>query len=172
MLFLALCFAGFPACDGGDDGDGSGSGSVDLGENSKVASSLTPVENKELCEKIEAELGPALEELLCLTAGQMAKMMGGDTAACQAAVDGCMSADEESTSECKEEESEDCSATIGEIEACIADTKKLLEDSLDDMACSKTLDASSATEGADASPASCKVIEEKCPAMSPDTSGE
>ncbi len=110
------------------DGDGRIDSSVN---ESAVASDLTPEETQEVCSAAAdyfAMKFPAAE--LCKAAGLSAYITAGiagedPVEGCQAAVDSCIEDDEAPQISCVEEDetvSSDCSATVGELETCLADT--------------------------------------------------
>lgn len=112
----------------GSDGDGRIDSSLDEGA---VASDLTSEETQQFCFAAAdyfAQKFPASEscKAVGLTAYVAAGFAGDDPVeGCQAAVDSCIEEDEGFDIECVDEGetvSSDCSATVGELETCLADT--------------------------------------------------
>ena len=180
LAAVAVLFIGMMACDGGG-GDGGGGTNVDLGDDGKVASSMSQAEAEQACKSVSAQMKKAYEEaggehLTCLAMASFAKAMaGGDVAACQQSYDSCMeNPDEESGDDCEEayEGFKDCNATLGEVEACMNDQIAAMEEG---YAEAKKLNCSSTEEELKALgemfgseeeiSQACKTVQEKCPSM-------
>jgi hypothetical protein len=171
-------FIGMMACDGGGGGGGT---NVDLGDDGKVASSMSQAEAEQACKNVSAQMEKAYEDaggehVGCLVAGTFAKAMaGGDVAACQKAYDSCMEEpDEESGDDCEEayEELKDCNATLGEIEACMDDQVGAMEEGYAEakkLNCSSTEEELKALgeifDSKEELSQACKTVQEKCPSM-------
>jgi hypothetical protein len=179
---LALLAAfGLSSCDSGDSGSGT---TIDLGSNSKVASSLSEAEAIEACEKATAKMesqatGGDDKHLICLTAGLIAKAFSNDSVdVCNQAYDECMTAepeegngmgDGESGDDCADtyEDLQDCDATLGEIEACLNDMMAAGEaanEQLKGLSCSSSQEELEAVMNEEPDePASCTTLNKKCP---------
>jgi hypothetical protein len=178
LVAAAMLFAGVMACDGGDDGGGS---TVDLGNDSTVASSLTPVEAEQKCELVQEKMEKVAESsdakhATCLLSGVFAMAFGGDDpAVCQQTYDACMAQpleQEDDGDDCKDayKDLENCTATLGEIEACMNDSiaaQKQAFAEIKKLNCSSTEEEFDALDDVfeDEEIASCKIVEQKCPGM-------
>ncbi len=166
----AVGLLGLPGCGGGDGGSpGKVNYSVD---NSKQVGQLTEAEAGVMCEQtMKAMEGAISKSDTCTLTGLLtAAFAGGDKAVCQEAYEECMNKPEEPEDEddCKldDEDSKltDCTATVGEFEACINDTIAATSEAYEGLSCDtdvETLDSM----GDNLEPASCKAIEKKCPGL-------
>jgi hypothetical protein len=161
------------ACGSDDDKGGSGgSTTVDSGvAEDKVANQLTDQEAKQVCESVgkaaEAALsGADAQKATCgFTAYTLASFTGGDdpAAACKMAYDECLKAPQESTGgECTNPTAT-CTATVGEIEKCFTDTLSQLKALFSTLPGCDDVGKDVTPPSQGTSPASCKVVQEKCP---------
>lgn len=173
MILVGLAAAAV-ACGGSDGDDKPGAGSapakVDSGiPASTPAGTISDAEAADFCASVGAAVdatfgGAEVEGAMCgFTAYAFAALAGGDAASCQAAYDECLKAPTETMEKCSKP-SAACTATVGEIEACFNDSmvqvKQLLSalpgcDDVGKMADGPMLEG--------ASPASCEVVQQKCP---------
>jgi len=69
---------------------------------------------------------------------------------------------EEEEDDCKlDEDEEECDVTVAEAEECLNDNLAAMDDAYGSLSCSSDLNAVKEPE----KPASCKAIEDKCPAL-------
>lgn len=165
------------AC-GSDDGGkgGSGTSKIESGAPASTpANQLSDSQVKAFCDSAAKAGAAALgtqdaKQALCGFSGYflatLASSSGGDGAsACKTAYDECLKAPAETSTSTCEKPSATCTATIGEIEACLNDSMAQVSQILkslpgcDDVG--KPLDGAAPTE--DQSPASCQVVKQKCP---------
>lgn len=179
MVLMGIAGLLAVAC-GSDDDKSNGSGgsaTVDSGvADDKVANQLTDQEAQKVCESVgkaaDALAGGAeAQKATCGFAAYAAvsavtsEQQGGTAEDCKAVYDQCLKSppDTSGAGECSSPP-DSCTATVGEIEKCFTDTLAQFKDFLaslpgcDDVG--KEVDIPS-TELP--SPASCKVVEEKCP---------
>lgn len=150
---------------------------------SRPANSLTDTEVKQLCKAVDGFFNePALNEVGCKVSSVIAAALfaaGGTDAelqmTCSSAYDECIKGDGKespgagaSTSgQCKKP-SASCTATVGEIEQCLADMKTSFANLGKSLPACNTLTKASLSQGSLSSaeppePASCKTLEKKCP---------
>jgi len=166
LFSLAFCFA--LGCDSGDDDDGGTvkAGTVELGSDEAEVSTLGADDVAAVCDKYEEAGAEVALKLGCGILGSFA-LMEGSKEDCEAAVDACMAGAEEGESECliNEDKLADCTATIGEIEACMNATLKVTEEAANAVSCALPTDLTTGGgEGGEAQTiASCDTVKEKCP---------
>lgn len=161
----------------GVTGGMSGStGGLDTGlPGDKPISSLTDAEIARLCGQFDQFASGSVakdgKELECrLTASFSAAFEGADTdakaqAACKAAYDQCQAEPAEAPEECSKPTGM-CTATVAEIEACAGDSAKALHQGLSTVPSCAELTLASAEidlEKLSAPPASCAIVQAKCP---------
>jgi hypothetical protein len=179
MVFAGLVAFSAVAC-GGSSSDGNGGGSTTVStsipEDTK-GSDLTQAQTNELCDAAaaaakaafpESEIKPTMCGFLAWSQASLFNMPG----KCQDFYNQCLKAPQDSdgdsnveeTGECTQPSSA-CSATVGEIEACISDTLAQSKAMLAKLPGCDDVGTEFSEEdlGSDESPASCKVVEEKCP---------
>lgn len=186
ILFLLLL--GSPAC--GDDDSGGGtadttaeepdfSGAVEGVSATTAANEITPEQERELCDALEAyvaaELPPAEQQRInCTTAGLLAAAFsGGGANECSQARSACLQepvGSDQVGGQCDAEElPEACTATIQELEACfyeqVSAVKALAGLSCSQIGASTDLDLTIGGTG----PA-CDTVEQKCPGLMDDES--
>jgi hypothetical protein len=189
MLFAAGMVALSAVACGGSSEDGGGKGgngsttvNTSIPEGTK-GSDLTQAQADELCDATAAAAksafsGPALQKAACGYAAFTQATFLQMPDKCQEFYDECLKAPQESDptedfGECTKPSGE-CTATVGEMEACVSDTFAQLKASLaafpgcDDVG----KDVGEPSIGNEAMPASCKVIEEKCPEALEETPSE
>ncbi len=177
-LLCVLVTAGMVAVLGCDDDDG---GAVSSGINSsKQLDGLSEAEGQKLCEEFLSEMTKLLDkEALCKIAGiSAAEIAAGSVQVCHSTYDGCMKTDRADTmldemldelASCDSEDFSDdgeegeCNATVGEMEKCANDMLAVYESSLDELSCENFQTFEEPEE-----PASCQVVEEKCPGVMED----
>ncbi len=169
---LGLLLAAGSGCGGDSDGGGGSSGVTP----SKPASEATDAEAKQLCEwvKDQVEGQTPSEQQLCTLAGASLTRTEAD---CKAFVTQCLEQPddagpgdgEELSCEdvSKDDFGDDCTATVGEIEACYRDLIAQQKKFFQDTSCA---DAGKLTEPED--PASCKKLATSCPEAFGDDSGD
>lgn len=161
------------ACGGSDDGGGGGAGTetVDSGlPPGTPANQLTDAQAEALCQSAgkaaDAAVGASAQQATCGFAAYFAASFspGGDAAAaCKMAYDECLKQPLDTTEKCTKPRST-CTATVGEIEACLNDSfvqiKQLLAGlpGCDDVGKDVAEPSLQST-----SPASCDVVKAKCP---------
>lgn len=179
LVALALLGLFSPACDGGGD-----ESPIDLGSDGKKASELSETEAIAACEDVVAYMeasnndGQAQTHLICLTAGLIAKAFSNDDpAACQTSYDECMATPAEEGERTRNDSGcnnaydglKDCEATLGEVEACLADmdaANQAVYAQMEKLSCSSTEEEMNAVrENEPQEPESCKLVEEKCPGL-------
>jgi hypothetical protein len=168
VTLLALCALFLTACD-----DNGSSGSLTSVDNSKKVEDLSGEELQQMCEDYAEAVAKAVgQEFFCTLAGiEAATMLGGSKIACEAAYNTCVEIDMEFDIEeffsCEDvvdssDDTEDCDATVGEVDRCIQDTLKLFEDMADSISCS----ISSPEDLEDIwdleDPASCQALGDQC----------
>lgn len=163
----------------GTAGSGTGSGGdFDTGlPTDKPIATLTDAEIAGLCSKFDdfyskGTVATNLKNFSCSFAGFIAAALGGadsDAAAralCKTAYDGCIAAPGETTSECKKPSAE-CTATVGEVEACANDSAKYLAQLGDVFPSCAELTLADLMDGGDVmtpdEPSSCTTLDMKCP---------
>jgi hypothetical protein len=159
---VALGFLFALGCGGSDDDSGpSASTSVE---------NLTQAESKSLCEKWEGKAESAFDgqHFGCVMAGMMSGL--GDATLCQTAYDACMEQPYEAEpSDCADSytTTSDCpNITVGEVETCMQDQLDAISAAVSGLSCdTPPEDLEGLGESMDTVPASCKTIEEKCPAF-------
>jgi hypothetical protein len=176
MYFMGMLAVTAAAC-GSDDGDkgGSGASKIESGAPASTpANQLSDSQVKAFCDSA-ARAGAAAfgtqdaKQALCGFSGyflSLASGGSGDAAGvCKMAYDECLKAPAETSTSTCEKPSATCTATIGEIEACLNDSMAQVSQMLealpgcDDVG--KPLDGAAPTE--QQSPASCQVVQQKCP---------
>lgn len=158
-------------------GNSTTTGGGDLPQD-KPVNTLTDDEAKQLCEELQKDEA-GLESFSCKLSGILAVVFSGaDTdakaqAACKAAYDECVAGLMTSTGSCDAGAvNGDCTATVAELEACMNDSKAAVEAASTqipscDTITLKDLMSGDTTPSMEDSPASCKVIEMKCPGALP-----
>ncbi|MBM4353241.1 MAG: hypothetical protein FJ109_05500 [Deltaproteobacteria bacterium] len=178
LVVIGVVLLGLTACGGGGGGGGT---TVNLGDDGKVASTMTEAEAENACKAVSAQMwrsegNAGGKHVTCLAVGSFAKAAANDDVkACQDAYDACMAKpDEESGDDCGDafDDLTDCKATLGEIEDCMNDQVAAIEEA---FAEAKKVNCSSTEEEfkvlgdlfeTDEEPtAACKLVEEKCPSM-------
>jgi hypothetical protein len=190
MLLVGLSAMAAVACGGSDDNDGgggagkagsgtagtgsgsggTGSGNVDSGSpEGTPANELTDAQVQAFCDSVgkatEAAIGADAQAATCgFSAYFVATLSGGDAAACQMAYDECASAPPDTTSEECTKPSDTCTATVGEIEACLSDSLAQMKQLLAALPGCDDLGKDVGEPSLESeSPASCAVVQEKCP---------
>jgi len=161
------------ACD--DDSDGNTVAGV---KESKKISELTEEESYDLCVYVNEQIADSMSvEDQCLALGLAVILQGLDKTVCESAVDACLKQASENETVgndpedvCKDDGGDDkvsdCDATVGELDDCLTDQKKQLNNPLVGMSCSSTKsEIEQAVADALQAPASCQSIEEKCPGL-------
>lgn len=180
-LFAIICASSLAlACGGDDDDDDKGSGnpqtggSIDSGlPSSTPANQLSTEETAALCE----ELGAAgerwandaqLKSGMCRYAAYMSAVFLGELSGdakglCESTYSDCMAEPATSETQCTEP-SDQCTATVGEIEKCLNEGMAGLSRALDDIpSCDELTDEIDLSVLAAANPESCEVVSQKCP---------
>ncbi len=182
-LLLAVAAATVAGCsDDGGDGDGNGGSATTGVSSSKTLTSLTESEQQRVCEYMASKVSYSVED----TCKMMGVMTAGLTIgvgtttdadlrqACQAGYDGCLqseSASEEPVEETCEPIDASCTATVGELEACMQDTSRILDEFFAEVPACSALTAAyfqQSTSEAETLPsmedsAACATLEQKCP---------
>jgi hypothetical protein len=179
-LILAALLVPAAAC----GGSGSGAPTITSGVDQSVAiSDMSQAQDIALCEAAQ-EAGRLSAEMFassgpCMTVGIMTLAFGGDASDCQAAVDECEASDSsdgdmarstEPTEEVIEESTCDgsfgdtigseCTATVGDYEACGNATLALQQEVADSMGCSMDMSSGDADMTEEATmPAECTTLE-------------
>ena len=175
-FFAGLAAVAAVACGGSDDGGkgSAGPGKVDSGvPASKPANELTDAEVQSLCKSLgEAaslafDSGQGKQAMCGFSAYFLASFVPGDNQGevCSMAYDECLKQPAEVTQEECDKPSSSCTATIGEIETCYNDSLAQVQEMLNVLpGCDDVgTEYEEPATGNDASPASCKVVQEKCP---------
>jgi hypothetical protein len=154
----------------------SGAGDYSSGvSGDKQLGSLSDSEFQGLCKKLSdhfstGSVGKSVEEFTCrlagLFAGATAETDAALKAACKSAYDQCLAAPHMTDETCTKPAAT-CTATVAEYDACVSDSAKALVALGNELPACAELTLSS-LEMIDlgeetASPASCKVLETKCP---------
>lgn len=152
------------AC-GGDD-DGGGSGFKTSVPSSKRVDMLSPAETQTLCQDF-SKWGESLEKSLTPKICRLAGLLAPDKASCETAVKECIDEPSEPSDGGMCEAPENCSASVGEMQACLNDTMNTLSSYLDKFpTCAQIASGSgSIPTQMPMKPASCAAIESKCPAI-------
>ena len=176
LVAVVFALAG-AACGGESDERDAGDGNFATGiPGSKRLGDLSDSELARLCDEIvEFADAPAVSEPMheyaCRLGGMVNAIFAGATTdaeartLCAEAYGECVAASGSSTTTCNRP-SASCTATVAEYEACMADIPGYLEASLAVTPTCETLTLASleeAPEGAPDYPASCAVVDEKCP---------
>jgi hypothetical protein len=162
---------------GGDDENGKaapGSTQVESGIPPETAAgSLTPDELGQLCDAIEASLtaaveDPAVRDGLCrmsgVLVGQFAVLSGGDPEAlCTQTYDACKQSGTQTSEGTCTAPSASCTASVGEIEQCLSDSFAALGQTLSAFPKCDALEGFDPSSTPMQDPASCQVVQEKCP---------
>ncbi len=185
---LALICLQLGAC-GGDDGDGGGGGGgghVSSGlDSNKPLAGLTAEEAQSACHALSSSIGQALpdEDLTryaCTLFGAIFSVQSKpdgtfaiDEAACEGMVDDCI-ADARAEPATTQDECEagtvsaelmSCTATVGELEACLDAAIARIRSQLDMVSCDSPVSSTlPATQEMPALPA-CAQVEAKCPGL-------
>jgi hypothetical protein len=163
----------------GTAGSGTGSGGdFDTGlPADKPIATLTDAEVASLCSKFDdfyskGTVATNLKNFSCSFSGFLAAALGGadsDASArtlCKAAYDGCIAEPGETTSECTKPSAE-CTATVGEVEACANDSAKYLAQlgdvfpSCAELTLADLMDMDAVMPPDE--PSSCTTLDMKCP---------
>lgn len=164
--------AGSGSSGSGSGTGGSGSGSVDSGApEGTPANELTDAQVTALCESMgkaaQTALGADAQEATCgFTAYFVASLTpeGDAAAACQTAYDECLREPTDTTQEECTKPSESCTATVGEIEACLNDSLAQVKKLLSGLPGCEDVGKDVGTPSlGGTSPPSCQVVQEKCP---------
>ena len=177
MVLAGLVAFSAVACGGSDDGGGKGGKgttvSTSIPDDTRSAD-LTQAQTDELCSALESAGAAAFPEsevkaMGCRFGAWMQATVLNMPDKCEAMYDECMKAPADSEDPAVEDEctkpASTCMATVGELEACWTDLFAASKASFaqipgcDDVG--KEIDMDSL--GEPALPASCKVVEEKCP---------
>jgi hypothetical protein len=159
----------------GGTSNGSGGTPFDTGvDGTKNVSDLTPGEVEQICAATEQAVDREFSEARrCRLVGVTTGFQGENPAAdCQAAEQQCLAAPEDTTTECNVPS--DCDITVGEYEACINDSLAVYGNvfgsapECEGLTQDKLLIWALGLAGLQ-EPASCAVVEEKCPEALPDT---
>lgn len=181
ILLAGLAAVAAVACGGSDEG-GKGGGSTTPGKvesgapASTPANQLTDAQVKSFCDSASQAFGATLssgeaQQGLCgfsayFVASLGSASGGGDPAAtCKMVYDECLKTPPQSTQEECTKPSATCTATVGEIEACLNDSMAQLQQMLKSLpGCD---DVGTQVEdpmlGTGEQPASCQVVQQKCP---------
>lgn len=175
LLALAGC---------GDDGEGSGGGSVTTGlPEDKMLADVTAAEAQDVCESLAASSANAISEAdlarlpctiaaLSSPANLMSDGMGGvtvDRAACEESVSSCLEAAPEPapSDDCDAgtlmASLADCDATAAELEACLNASLPQIRSLLAQINCNVDLNAGPPSGFEE--PAACKALDMKCPGV-------
>jgi hypothetical protein len=167
VTFLSLI-----GCGSDDDKKTQDSGLAD----STIAGTLTPGQNQALCDELAAKtagfVGSDGAALLCRSFGLFAAQFSSPTsdaearAACQSTYDECVASPTQTTTTCKPP-SATCTATVGEIRACIATipaTLAALKAAVPECKNLTLAQVDEETPGSEAAPSGpCASVEAKCP---------
>lgn len=176
LLMMGVAFM-MPACGDDDDDGGGGAGvePVDTGlPDDKTLSDLDEGDQEAICDAIDGLVGP---EVQCVGAALFIGIFSEDAAACQATFDACIADPEQfaednelepdDEEECSVDEiPEDCSATVGELEACFSEQAAAIQSLINNFQCAELLASEGEALGAleELGPA-CQAVEEKCPGI-------
>lgn len=162
------------ASTGSGGGTGSGTpGKVDSGApDNTPASELTDEQFDALCKSLGqtagAVLGEDAKKATCGFAAYFATTLSGAmgdaaAAACKMAYDECLADPEETTDDECTKPSSSCTATVGEIETCLNDTIVQSKAAFAELPGCDDLGKEFETPAESQPPASCQVVQEKCP---------
>jgi hypothetical protein len=166
---------GGSSASGGSSSGGTGGTPFDTGvDGTKNVSDLTPAEVQQICDATEEAVDREFSEARrCRLVGVTTGFQGENPAAdCQAAEQQCLEAPEETATECNVPS--DCDITVGEYEACINDSLAVYGSvfgsapECEGLTQDKLLIWALGLAGFQ-EPASCAIVEEKCPEALPDT---
>lgn len=159
----------------GSGGGGSGSaapGKVDSGApDNTPASDLTDDQVAAFCDSLgkaaQDVIGADAKKATCGLAAYVATAFSGAMGAeaamvCKSSYDECLAEPDETDEECTKP-SDSCTATVGELEACMNDTLTQAKAALVGLPNCDDLGKEIELPAEGESPASCKVVEQKCP---------
>ena len=167
LLGLALAAMVAAACGGDDDGGSSGV------EGDKTLDQLTPQEATDLCEwGLSLLEGDEFERLDCYLEALLSTP---DAETCEEVAQECIDNAEPSDpadGECTFEDPPACGSevSVAEIEACARDSFALIEDVIEAVDCD--FDPEDLEDLDVEQPASCALVEEKCPELFEDEDDE
>jgi hypothetical protein len=148
-------------------------------DDNRPVSSLTPAELQSMCNTMASSVGDALR-MSCMMKGVMAKFeANGTTQTCQTSYDTCMAKYQGITANCTltstSDVLKDCTATVGEYEACVNDGLALLDTLNHRLSCSMSLgdlqNLAVEMQSAQQGPPSCQALAKKCPKLNGVTGG-
>jgi hypothetical protein len=157
----------------GGSGNGSG-GNLSTGvPDDTTLDSLSDDQLGQVCDAIGAHYQAQAGTLPCRLAGMFAAAFSGAEtdadarAACKGAYDSCVASPSEETQTC-EKPSGECTATIGELEACLNDSDAALQQFYATFPSCETLTLADLMDSGEditqpEDPASCTALEAKCP---------
>jgi|GEM_PF-3038996 len=167
---LFACFTG-AAC-GDDSGGGSGTPAAPFESqeaDDQVASVLTPADQTAFCQELLTYYQSEISDADMVKVGcyfLAIAFTGGDAGQCRETAEACV-ADPESVSsdsdvDCDTTRLADCTATVAELEGCYTDIATKLKGLASSVSCSMS---ASQLAAVDEKPASCAVVEQKCPKL-------
>lgn len=161
------------ACGGSDDDKGS-PGKVDSGvPDSTQGKDLTEQQFQAICDSANEAAagilsGAEAKKATCGSGAYLATLLSGATgdaadAACKKAYEDCLAEPDESSDDTCTEPTDACTATVGEIETCFTDTLTQAKTLLAELPGCDDLGSDYEPPAELDPPASCAVVEEKCP---------
>jgi hypothetical protein len=172
---LALAIATTVAC---TDGSVFKSG---LTDSTEKVEDLDTAESDSLCTALgefvnNGTFSDAVKNLACQLTSILAGAFAGNQAVCEESLNDCLStaASPSNTSfTCNDSLLFGCTATVGELEACITDTTTAIEDLADQVSCDQLSSAGSTTGSSGSStntnkpenPISCTIVAGTCPSL-------
>jgi hypothetical protein len=174
IILVGLAAVAAVACGGSDDEKpgSSAPGKVDSGiPASTPAGSLTDAQAADFCKSAAAAAATTFgsaeaKGALCGFTAYAFSSLGGDDAAtaCKTIYDECVKAPGETTEDECMKPSAACTATVGELEACFNDSMAQFKQSLSSLpGCDDVGKMVEEPMTDDSMPASCAVVEQKCP---------
>lgn len=168
----ALAVVGLLSLAGCKDDDGNNGSGVPT---SRELNSLSDAEARQLCGWMENTFAPVepTTEQICTA---QAMWTSSTPQACEAATQQCVAdnanaapePDEDLCADFADEFSSSCTATVGELERCFSDMIAQAQTAWDDIACSNAGNQSLSQPAEFTQPASCDIVDEKCPEFADD----
>ena len=162
LLMGCVCSTLFVGCESDDDFD------VALGgDDERVLTTLTETETQDVCERFVASSDN--DDALVFACYTLAVFSSGvdESVDCEEVAMNCIASPEDSeTTDCSDTSiniiPENCTATVGELEACLRDFEENDATLADGLTCENF---EMRTENAPEEPASCMVLNQKCPGL-------